>query len=382
MGPPAGPQCTTDDVERVAVAVDAASLPRVLGRTVLITLAVAVVAGIGAGVLTFAGASAVLTFVVSAIALAALASLVGDGTEQLGARLGPGATGVLQSGLGNLPELFIAIFALRAGLVDVVKAALVGSILGNSLLVLGIAFFVGGLRNETQRFASETPRLIATMTLVGVGAVAVPTLAVQVGTPASRHEEALSVVVAVVLLLIFVASLTYILRGGKLGVTTDAGPDDAEHGWPLWLAVVLLAGAGVAAAFVSDWFVGALEPATRSLGISPAFTGLVIVALAGNAVENVVGIQFAHANKADLAVSVILNSSLQIMLALIPVLVLLSFVVSSVHLTLVLSPLYVASLALTAVVTAVIVYDGESSWIEGVALVGLYTIIAAGFWWG
>lgn len=364
------------------MAVAEPSLPRVLGRTVLITLVVAIVAGVAAGVLTVVGASPILTFVMSAIALAGLASLVGDGTEQLGSRLGSGATGVLQSGLGNLPELFIAIFALRAGLVDVVKAALVGSILGNSLLVLGIAFFVGGLRNGTQRFASETPRLIATMTLVGVAAVAVPTLAAQVGTPASRHEEALSVVVAVVLLLIFVASLTYILRGGKLGVTTDADADQGEQRWPLWLAIALLGGAGVAAAFVSDWFVGALEPATSALGISPAFTGLVIVALAGNAVENVVGIQFAHANKADLAVSVILNSSLQIMLALIPVLVLLSFVVSSVHLTLVLSPLYVASLALTAVVTAVIVYDGESSWIEGVALVGLYTIVAAGFWWG
>jgi Ca2+:H+ antiporter len=356
---------------------------RVLGTKVLITLAVAVVATAASAVLTFGNASSVLTFIVAAIALAALASVVGDGTEQLGARLGPGATGVLQSALGNLPELFIAIFALREGLVKVVQAALVGSILGNSLLVLGLAFVVGGVRHGRQRFASETPRLIAIMTLVSVASVLIPTMAAQVGSPAAHHELALSVVVAIVLLVIFAGSVTYILRGGDMGVTTPVEEGEGAHAlWPMWLAIALLAVAAVGAAFVSDWFVTALRPATESLGISEGFTGLVIVAVAGNAVENVVGIQFAGQNRSDLAVSVILNSSLQVALALIPALVLLSLVVGGAHLTLVLSPLLVAALALTAVVGAVIVYDGESTWIEGMALIGLYVIIAAAFWWG
>ena len=150
----------------------------------------------------------------------------------------------------------------------------------------------------------------------------------------------------------------------------------------MWLAIVILGVAGLGAAFVSDWFVEALKPATKTLGLSEAFTGLVIVAIAGNAVENVVGIQLAVKNKMDYALSVILNSSLQVALALTPILVLLSYVVSSHHLTLVLPPLLVAALGITTLVSMMIVYDGESNWMEGVALIGLYGIIAASFWWG
>jgi Ca2+:H+ antiporter len=290
---------------------------------------------------------------------------------------------VLQSALGNLPELFIAIFALRAGLVSVVQAALVGSILGNSLLVLGLAFLVGGIRHGPQRFESETPRLIALMTLLAVGAVTVPTFAAQFHSPAAHHEQALSVAVAIVLLIVFAASVWFILHGGSMGVSRLAV--DAVEGvelWPLPLALAVLVVASVGAAFVSDWFVSALTPATHSLGLSAGFTGLVIVALAGNAVENVVGIQFSAQNRPDLAISVILNSSLQVALALIPALVLISLVIGGANLTLVLSPLLVVALALTAVVGTVIVYDGESTWIEGLALIGLYAIIAASFWWG
>jgi Ca2+:H+ antiporter len=351
-----------------------------IGRKVLITLVVAALATALSAILSLSGASSILTFAVSAIALGALASLVGDGTDQLGARLGPGATGILQSALGNLPELFISIFALRAGLVAVVQAALIGSILANSLLVLGIAFTAGGLIHGTQRFQSETPRLIALMTLLSVAAVTIPTFTARFHTPAASHERELSVAVAIVLLLVFAASVVFILRGGSMGVTT---PGEDEHLlWPLWLTVALLALAGTGAAFVSDWFVQALTPATHSLGLSQGFTGLVIVAIAGNAVENVVGIQFAAQNRSDLAISVILNSSLQVALALIPALVLLSFVVGGAHLTLVLAPLLVVALAFTGVLSAIIVYDGESTWIEGLALIGLYIILAASFWWG
>jgi Ca2+:H+ antiporter len=146
--------------------------------------------------------------------------------------------------------------------------------------------------------------------------------------------------------------------------------------------VAVLVGAGVGAAFVSDWFVAALEPAIKVLNLSQAFTGLVIVAIAGNAVENVVGIQLAAANKADYAISVILNSSLQVALALTPALVLLSYFVGGAQLTLVLPPLLVVALGLATALGAIIVYDGESIWLEGVALIGLYGMIAASFWWG
>lgn len=335
-----------------------------------------------AGILTEFQGNAVLIFVVSAGALALLAALVGEATDQIGARIGPGATGVLQSALGNLPELFVGIFALRAGLVDVVQAALVGSILGNSLFVLGLAFFVGGLRHGTQRFASDAPRMIATLTLLAIAALAVPTLVYRLHTPAAGHEEGLSVACAVILLIVFLASIPTSLKGGPTCLPEEPKERTESRSWPVWLATVVLVGAGVGSAFVSDWFVSALTPAITFLHISPAFTGLVIVALAGNAVENVVGIQFAVHNQTDYAISVILNSSLQVALGLIPVLVLLSFVIGGAHLTLVLAPLLVVALGLAAVLSTVIMYDGESTWLEGLVLVGLYGIIAVSFWWG
>jgi Ca2+:H+ antiporter len=354
-----------------------------LERGQVIMLGGAIVASILSGILSAAGANAVLIFVIAGVALALLAALVGEATDQVGARLGPGATGVLQSALGNLPELFVGIFALRAGLLEVVQAALVGSILGNSLFVLGLAFLVGGLRHGTQRFNSDTPRMIATLTLLAVAALVIPTLTLGLHTPAAGHEEGLSIACAIILLLVFLASIPVSLKGGPASISTGKlVPADVRDLWPVWLAIVVLIGAGVGSAFVSDWFIAALTPAIHALHISQGFTGLVIVALAGNAVENVVGIQFAARNQPDFAISVILNSSLQVALGLIPVLVLLSFVIGGVHLTLVLAPLLVAALALTAILSTVITYDGESNWLEGLALIGLYAIIAVSFWWG
>ncbi len=352
----------------------------VIARNERIILGAALAATIVSAVLHFTQAGgAVIPFFVSAAGLASLAALVGEATDHLGDRLGPGATGVLQSAIGNLPELFVGIFALRAGLVTVVQSALIGSILANSLLVLGLAFLVGGLRNGTQRFASESPRMIATLTLLAVAALVVPTLAHQLHTPADAHEDTLSLACAIVLLIVFIASVPVSLKGGP---STVARPGHGTDSWPFWLAIAILAVAGAGAAFVSEWFVDALEPAIEALHLSQAFTGLVVVAIAGNAVENVVGIQLAAANKADYAISVILNSSLQVALALTPALVLLSFVVSGTHLTLVLPPLLVVALGLATALGAIIVYDGESIWLEGLALIGLYGMIAASFWWG
>lgn len=354
-----------------------------LSRREWLTIALTFVISVLAGILSAFQANAVIIFIVAGVALALQAGMVGQATDQIGSYLGAGATGVLQSALGNLPELFVGIFALRAGLIDVVQAALVGSILGNSLFVLGLAFFVGGLRHGTQRFGSDVPRMIAVLTMLAVAALAIPTLVHGLHTPAAGHEEGLSVACAIILLVVFIASIPISLKGGAPAVSGALkDPSTESPAWPIWLAVVVLVGAGVGSAFVSDWFVSALTPAITVLHISPAFTGLVIVALAGNAVENVVGVQFAARNQSDYAISVILNSSLQVALGLIPVLVLLSYVIGGAHLTLVLAPLLIAALGLTAIITSVIIYDGESTWLEGLVLMGLYGIIAVSFWWG
>jgi Ca2+:H+ antiporter len=353
-----------------------------LTRTQRVLLAGAVVASLAAGAVTLVKANPILAFAVSAIALALLATVVGTATEQLGEHLGPGATGVLQALLGNMPELFVAIFALRAGLVHIVQAALVGSILGNSLLVLGIAFLVGGLRHGTQVFKAEAPRTIAVLTALAIAALAIPTAAAGLHTPAAGHEQELAIACAIVLLAVFVLSIPSSLSGGPQAVGGHADEAMRARTWPVPFAILVLALSAGLAAFVSDWFVAGLTPAMDTLGVSPLFSGLVIVALAGNAVENVVGIQLAGRNKPDYAVSVILNSSLQVAIGLTPVLVLISHLLSSNPLTLVLPGLLLAALVAAGVVEALIVYDGESTWLEGAALIALYVIIAAAFWWG
>jgi Ca2+:H+ antiporter len=326
-----------------------------------------------AGVLNYAGLNAVLRFVAAAVALAMLARLVGTATEQLGGRLGAGGAGSVQSALGNLPELFVALFALQKGLIGVVKAALIGSVLANSLLVLGLAFFAGGLRNGAQRFDSPRARTIATLTLLAAAILSVPTFAHVLHSPAAAHEQTLSLICGGVLLVVFLSTLGIFLTG-------DAVPSEQPR-WSLTATIVVLAAAAAGAVFVSDWFVSALEPATASLHMSQTFAGLVVVAIAGNAVENVVGVQLALRNRPDFAISVIVNSSLQVALALTPVILFASLFFAT-SMTLVFPTLLAISLLLAAFVTAVVVYDGESTWPEGVVLIGLYVVIASAFWWG
>ncbi|MHB8451902.1 MAG: calcium:cation antiporter [Mycobacteriales bacterium] len=348
-----------------------------LRRGERVLLAAAAILTAASAALHYHPVGAVTPFVVSAVALAALAALVGRSVHGLGSRLGSGATGVLQSALGNLPELFVGIFALRAGLLTVVRAALIGSILANVLLVLGLAFVVGGVRHGVQSFDAPRARIIAAQLLLAVAALAIPTLAKSLDTPAARHESALSGIAAVVLLIVFCLSIPASLRRAS----TEPEPGE-EPRWPLALALGLLAATSVGAAFVSDWFIAALGPAVRATHLSQAFTGLVIVAIAGNAVENVVGIQLAARNQSDYALSVILNSPLQIALVLAPGLVLLSHVVGGPVLTLALPPLLLAVLVLAVAVAAFVVVDGESTWLEGAALLGLYVVTAAAFYWG
>ena len=347
-----------------------------------------------------------------------LASLVGRSVEALGGRLGSGATGVVQSALGNLPELFVVLFALRNKLYAVATATIVGSILANVLLVLGLAFLFGGIKHGRQKFASEAARTMSVLMALSVAAMLIPSLTASLGSSATKaalHERNLSIAVSILLLGLFVASLPASLKraktaqaapegaivadeshgrhgdepatsGGKDAERREAAPSGghggpAEHTWPLSVALTMLAITGVGAAFVSDWFVAALQPAISTLGISEAFAGLVIVAIAGNAVENVVGIQLALKNQADFALSVILQSPLQISLVVAPALVLLSPLVGA-SFTLVLPPLLIAVLIMAVVLTVLVVLDGESNWLEGATLIVLYAIIATAFWWG
>jgi Ca2+:H+ antiporter len=337
-----------------------------------------------AAVVQYTAPNPIVKFAAAAAALSLLAMNVSSGTEHVGEHLGPGATGVLQAGLGNLPEVLVCAFSLRAGLVQVVQAALIGSILANSLLVMGFAILIGGLKHGRLHFHAEAPRMIASLMMLAVTALAIPTLAAELHTPAESHEAALGAACSILLLIVFAASLPFSLRADPNKSARDvAKPAAVTHeAWPLWLAVVVLIVASLGAALVSEWFVSALEPAIELMHMSQAFAGIVVVAIAGNAVENVAGIRLAAKNRPDYAMSVILNSSLVIALVVIPSLVLLSFVLGGPVLTLALPPLLIAALLLTTMTSAIIVNDGEAIWLEGVALIGLYCIIAAAFWWG
>ena len=328
-------------------------------------------------------------FAVAVIALAGGAVAVGESTERLSRRLSPAATGVVQSVLGNLPELFLAIFALQAGLLQVVAAALVGSVLGNALFVLGLATLIGGLKHGKLTFSAAANRLYATELLLGVAALTVPFLATQPGAPDFGHAEELSAVVAIVLLVVFAVSVPISIRLSSEGPATKPHvPDDDDPATPekppqpLPQTLVLLAVSAISAAFVADWFVEALEPAMGAIGMSEAFAGLIVVALASNAVENLAGVTSAAKGNGDLAMSLILNSALQIVLFLTPVIVLLSFFVAPVPLTLILSPLLLGTLAVSVLLVIFIVTDGEANAFEGAMLLGLYVIIAAAVWWG
>jgi Ca2+:H+ antiporter len=265
--------------------------------------------------------------------------------------------------------------------VVVVQTALIGSILANALLVLGLAFFLGGLKHGTQEFHGPAVRSMATLLMLSVAALAIPTLATAPGAPDAGHAVDLSVIVSIVLLVIFAASIPFSLGGGP-GASAEVEDLSVDRVWPLGLTVAMLLLGAIGAAITSELFVDALRPTMADLRISEAVVGLVIVAIAGNAVEHVVGVQMAMRNKTELATSLILNSALQVAIALTPVLVLISLFVGGSPMTLVLSPLLLGAVALTAILAALIVFDGESTWLEGLALLGLYVIIGASVWSG
>jgi len=311
-----------------------------------------------------------VAFVLATIALAGMAWIVSLGTEQAGEHLGTAATGLLQATLGNLPELFVVIFALRAGEHEVAQSAIVGSLFATSMLVLGLVLIVGAFsaRDGVMRFRARAASDASTLLLVCVFIIVIVSFALP-GIGAG-HVRTVSAVAAALLLLVYLAwVIPYVIRD------QSAMRPASTARIALPPALVLLAGAGVGAAFVSDWFVDALAPAIHQLHISQAFAGLVIVALAANAVEHVTGIALAARGRSDLAISIVVNSVAQIAAFLFPALVLISL---SVHtsLTFSLRPVYIGALAVSAIGIWKITEDGEGHPYEGWALVATYVVLA------
>jgi Ca2+:H+ antiporter len=347
-----------------------------------------------AGVADYGAWAAIPRFAIATVALAGLAWIVSFATEQLGERFGAGVTGVLQSTLGNLPELFVVIFALQKGELIVAQTAIVGSVLANALLVLGLVIVVGARRSQDgiMRFHKKLPRDTATLLQVTVFIIVLLGLSLAAHDPASHHVKAISAVGAVCLLVVYLAWVVPYLRSDEspgdetaaaaplasdgpdasAASTADMSSDGARL--PLGLTLALLLGAGAASAFVSDWFVNGLSPAIVQLHVSQAFAGLVIVAIAGNAVENVAGLVLAWKGRSDLAISVVKNSVAQIAAFLFPLLVLISFALST-TLTFSLAPVYIGALLLSTLALAQVTGDGEAAEFEGWALVALYVIL-------
>jgi len=366
-----------------------------LERSTLLLIAVLTVL---AGLANYQPWPAVPRFAVATLALAGLAWVVSFATEQLAERFGPGVTGMMQSTLGNLPELFVVIFALQKGELVVAQTALIGSILANALLVLGLVIIVGArvAPDGVMRFSKRLPRDTATLLQVTVFIIVLLGLSLAAHDPASHHVKSISIVGAICLLVVYLAWVVPYLRsdvapgseaeasgtaregGGERPNLDDPAADSPTHALRISLlaTLCLLILAGSASAFVSDWFINALAPAISQLHISQAFAGLVIVAIAGNAVENTAGLALAWKGRSDLAISVVKNSVAQIAAFLFPVLVLVSFALST-TLTFALAPVYIGALVLTVLALSQITGDGEAAEFEGWALVALYVILGA-----
>jgi Ca2+:H+ antiporter len=337
-----------------------------------------------------AATSALVAFLIAAVALAGQAYLVSRATEQIGERYGAALTGTLQATVGNLPEFFVVVFALQAGDTVVAQTALLGSILVNALLLLGLVLVVGSLSSAggVMRFSARLPNDTATLLLVASFLIVLLALAHASGDVAAGHLQTITIVGAAVLLGVYLIWLGQYLRGGAGAEAGPAGTggeapagatDDAPAAAPArrgpGAALGVLIAAGTASAFTSDWFIHALEPAIRHLHLSQAFAGLVIVAFAGNAVEHVVAIVLARRGHHDLAISVVKSSVAQIAAFLYPVLVLVSLALRT-QLTFALAPVYIGALIGTAILIWQITGDGEATPFEGAALIATFVAVA------
>ena len=322
-------------------------------------------------------------FVVSALAILGLAYAVGASTERLGALTGPQVGGILNATFGNVAELIIAFFALQAGLLDVVKASVTGSIIGNLLLVLGASLFFGGLRHGTQRFNSRVAGLDSTLLLLAVIGLFVPAVFAATGEARTegapgRIEE--SVIVSIVLFALYFANLGYRFRHPDEFLGTEEPEGHAGPAWSPRVAVAVLGMAAVLLAVLSEILVGAIEPFIVDFGLTPFFVGVILIPTIGNLAEHLVAVQLAVKNRVDFAMAVSIGSSLQVALFVAPLLVFLGLVVGQ-PMDLVFAPLEVAAVAVAAGITVIISLDGESNWLEGSLLLGVYLILAGSFFY-
>ena len=319
----------------------------------------------------------VITFSAAAVGVVPLASLIGKSTEELAIRTGPRVGGLLNATMGNAAEVIIAIFAIREGLLELVKASIAGSILGNLLLVLGASVFLGGVRNGVQRFDRSHAGLNATMSVLAVIALAIPSLfSHTIDLVNHAAVEQLSLGVAGAMILVYGCSLVYALFGPK-GKATD--PTHEEH--PQWgvakAVIILLASTGLIA-WMSEILVGAVEPVIESLGVTEFFLGIIIIPLVGNVAEHLVAVQVAWKNRMELSLAISLGSSLQIALLVAPLLVFVSLLMGN-HLTLVFNEFELIALVAASLIAVMIALDGEANWLEGVQLLVVYFIVALAF---
>jgi Ca2+:H+ antiporter len=339
--------------------------------------------------LEVANASATVIFFAAALGIIPTAALMGRATEELASRSGPGIGGLLNVTFGNAPELIIALFALGEGLHEVVKASLIGSIIGNVLLVLGASMVVGGWGRDHQTFSRTTASAQVSMLLLAAVALVMPAifeLADGSGLPPVAAErvdygstvESLSVAVAIVLILTYVAGLNFSLRTHR-DLFNPPYEDEESWGWSVRRSVLMLAAAGVAVAVMSEVLVNSISEASESIGLTEFFIGAVVVAIVGNAAEHWVAVLVAHKDKMDLAVNIAIGSAAQIALFVAPVLVLASFALGPGPMPLVFNGFEVGAILLAVLIANYVTNEGRSNWFEGFQLLAVYAVLALAF---
>jgi Ca2+:H+ antiporter len=344
----------------------------------------------GAITLRFTGGNASLIFLTAAVGLIPAAAVMGRATEELAARSGAGIGGLLNVTFGNFPELVIAILALNAGLHEVVKASLVGSVIGNILLVMGASMFVGGLGRDRQRFNSTAAQVQSSMLVLAMAALIMPAVYELVNGKGLPHPgaaivnydstvEKLSAIACVFLLISYIGGLIFSLVTHR-GLFNPAHDDaSGEFAWPVKRSIGVLAGASLVVGVMSEILVGSIEEASHAIGLSEFFVGVFIIAIVGNAAEHWVAVLVAYKNKMDLAVNIAIGSAAQVALFVAPVLVLLSFFVGPHPMPLVFNGFELAGLLIAIVTANLITSDGESTWFEGLQLLSLYAVIGTAF---
>jgi Ca2+:H+ antiporter len=341
--------------------------------------------------LDLANASAGLIFVTAALGIIPTAALMGVATGELAARAGPGIGGLMNVTFGNAPELIIALFALGEGLQEVVKASIVGSILGNILLVMGAAMLVGGIGRDRQRFNATAANVQSLMLFLAVAALVMPAIFEMVdgsGLPSPGAEivnydskvEHLGLIVAIALILTYVAGLFFSLKTHRdLFNPPGQIQEHTEFGWSVRKSAVMLALGGLAVGVMSEVLVGSIAEASESIGLSEFFIGVIVVAIIGNAAEHWVAVLFAHRDQMDLSVNIAIGSSAQVALFVGPILVVVSFILGPFPMPLVLNGFELGAIAIAALIASYVTHEGESTWFEGVQLLAVYFVLAVAF---